>query len=949
MTFHNMSEQYINLDYFANTSKDRELFDQASQILNISTFNPHSDHTLGQRSLKEYDDSMKIIKRIFPFYKNIEFIHGGGTIANKRAFYNNGKVTYCRKYGEDDIIMVSSIEHSSITKHIVRALHDRKYTIVFIPVNNNGIIDINQFQQLLEKYQKRIIMISCMIVNNEIGTIQPICQMIELSKKYIPDVIFHSDCGAGMYLLKSMQPLPDIVTCSVYKFGGPHCGLLMSNISMIDEYDGTIDVFTVKYASLVIDKYFTNIDIINQNNVQFKQKMIDQIKLQFDENKISYVLFENDTVPNVISMIIPELKASYIQKELSKRNIFIGSGSACTTNEGSNTLKEMGYNDDISQRLIRLSYTNNTYDVNQIINEITNIIIENKHLGRNIACNLRKTKTKELKSGIRHKPTIDIDLKTQYENIYVNGFILSYAELVLRGGNKQSYIDIMKNNITRKLKTNNIVAKVIYNENSSILLTDKLLNNSDEYNKIVKSVCEIAGLSVISAITIIENDLTKICTMIASHYNAIRQNINDVTFCVSGSIGKQKILEMSETEWKYYIGEYLKQRFNDKVDLKNPKITINIGYYRNLKSNDHNLCIVINKYNGIGGLPSGSEGEILFYISPNNYNKTIYSITCSIKRGIIPVIVSENDDILQQVKKYIDPLCHKNSLHTINTFDDVKTIITNKSINMMIYENGSKQNFYTSINQLKKIGNDLNVYATSTTLLNCNSVCNDSSIFSDVQCDINPYGLMLISGGIDSPVVGKMLVDEKIEHDYIHYMTDVTNLTSKNKIINIVRTINNNQKTIHFVDFGELQNLIAKECKECYRVMMYKIFMILIPQIKLKQNGYNFLAMGSAIGQVASQTKHNLYVTDKFSEWPIYCPLLFCNKNEIIEMARNNGTYEQSICDGNDCCVQYLPKNPVLNASIDYIKTAIKKFVVLDDNQNIIDIIGIKIITENFI
>ncbi len=91
------------------------------------------------------------------------------------------------------------------------------------------------------------------------------------------------------------------------------------------------------------------------------------------------------------------------------------------------------------------------------------------------------------------------------------------------------------------------------------------------------------------------------------------------------------------------------------------------------------------------------------------------------------------------------------------------------------------------------------------------------------------------------------------------------------------------------------------------------------------KNGYEFISMGNSLGQVASQTPQNLYVTDKFSNLPIFCPLLGYNKEDIINDARKAGTYEHSICNGNDCCVMYLPKNPTLKASPEYISKVINE------------------------
>jgi len=86
---------------------------------------------------------------------------------------------------------------------------------------------------------------------------------------------------------------------------------------------------------------------------------------------------------------------------------------------------------------------------------------------------------------------------------------------------------------------------------------------------------------------------------------------------------------------------------------------------------------------------------------------------------------------------------------------------------------------------------------------------------------------------------------------------------------------------------------------------------------------------------VASQTPKNIYITDKFSDKPIMAPLLCHNKNEIIKCATKIGTFQDSICNNNDCCVMYLPQHPILEASEKYISYALKNMLDYKDKIKI--------------
>ena len=183
-------------------------------------------------------------------------------------------------------------------------------------------------------------------------------------------------------------------------------------------------------------------------------------------------------------------------------------------------------------------------------------------------------------------------------------------------------------------------------------------------------------------------------------------------------------------------------------------------------------------------------------------------------------------------------------------------------------------------------------------------------------------GLMLISGGIDSPVASSILNDYDIEHKYVHFMSNYDDEISKTKISNIIRQLNKKYKRgsqIYYVDIGKLQKIIAEKYKDAYRVLLYKIFMIKIANYIAKKDGMTFIITGNSWGQVSSQVGSNIYMTELFSDLPIFSPLIADNKTEIIEHAKLIGTFSHSICNANDCCVTYLTHNPILNASQKYI------------------------------
>jgi cysteine desulfurase len=275
---------------------------------------------------------------------------------------------------------------------MINDLTDRGYTIIIIPVTKDGTINMKLYEKLVIENKDKIVLVSCMLVNNEIGTIQPINEMIQFLKNECSDAIFHSDVGGSIGLFHKLYNdfviVPDIITCSCYKFHGPHYGLLISNCIMRHEYYGTPDVRNICEIQMALSDYISKYNILEINNNIIKNILITTLSTIFDMNGIAYKFLNNKpTVNNIVSFILPALKASFIQQKLSDKNIYIGSGSACTTNSGSHTLKAMGYSDEISQKLIRLSYNSNdfnkddySYIVALIGDSIVNIIKSHEFL-----------------------------------------------------------------------------------------------------------------------------------------------------------------------------------------------------------------------------------------------------------------------------------------------------------------------------------------------------------------------------------------------------------------------------------------------------------------------------------------------------------------------------------------------------------------------------------------
>ena len=175
-------------------------------------------------------------------------------------------------------------------------------------------------------------------------------------------------------------------------------------------------------------------------------------------------------------------------------------------------------------------------------------------------------------------------------------------------------------------------------------------------------------------------------------------------------------------------------------------------------------------------------------------------------------------------------------------------------------------------------------------------------------------GMLMLSGGIDSPVAGYLAMKRGVYIECIHYCSQpYTSEAALNKVRQLARILAPYQGNIalHIVPFTDIQLEIYKHCDESYAItMMRRMMYRLAERLALKQDCLAIIN-GESVGQVASQTLNSMGVINKVVELPVIRPVVTYDKLEIIDISRNIGTYETSIQPFEDCCTIFTPKNPV--------------------------------------
>ena len=181
-------------------------------------------------------------------------------------------------------------------------------------------------------------------------------------------------------------------------------------------------------------------------------------------------------------------------------------------------------------------------------------------------------------------------------------------------------------------------------------------------------------------------------------------------------------------------------------------------------------------------------------------------------------------------------------------------------------------------------------------------------------------GMLMLSGGIDSPVAGYLTMKRGVKFDAVYFEAlPHTSLGAREKVINLCKKLSmfSDKINLHIVNFTPIQEEIYKNCKDEYvitimRRMMYRIMDKLCCKYDCK-----IIVNGESIGQVASQTLSSMSVINNVTCVPVIRPLACMDKLEIIDIARDIDTYDTSIIPYEDCCTVFVPKHPVINPKLD--------------------------------
>lgn len=199
----------------------------------------------------------------------------------------------------------------------------------------------------------------------------------------------------------------------------------------------------------------------------------------------------------------------------------------------------------------------------------------------------------------------------------------------------------------------------------------------------------------------------------------------------------------------------------------------------------------------------------------------------------------------------------------------------------------------------------------------------------------NGKAMLLLSGGIDSPVAGYMIAKRgvKIDATYFH-APPYTSERAKQKVVDLAKLVArySGPITLNVVDFTEIQLYIYDQCPHDELTIIMRRYMMKIAEELANRSDCQGLITGESIGQVASQTIKSLYCTNEVCTMPVFRPVIGFDKQEIVDLSEKIGTYETSIQPFEDCCTIFVAKHPVTKPNLNVIrKSELKLAEKIDD------------------
>lgn len=215
--------------------------------------------------------------------------------------------------------------------------------------------------------------------------------------------------------------------------------------------------------------------------------------------------------------------------------------------------------------------------------------------------------------------------------------------------------------------------------------------------------------------------------------------------------------------------------------------------------------------------------------------------------------------------------------------------------------------------------------------------------------------LLMLSGGIDSPVAGYLTIKRGVELYYLYFESRPhTSIEARNKVIELARKLEkyNSHGKLMIVNFTKIQEAIYKNLDTSYLITIMRRMMYRIAEKVAIKNNCLAIVNGESVGQVASQTLSSILAVNNVTNYPILRPLCSFDKLDIIDISKKIDTYDISILPYEDCCTVFVPRHPVINPNLKHIYKEEEKYDfsdLIDEAVNNIEVVSLDIVKSDLL
>ncbi len=356
------------LDNSATTRTADSVVQIMIEAMQVNYGNPSAKHMKGVEAENYVKEAASIIAKSLKVLDKEILFTSGGTESNNTAIIGTAMAN--KRKGNH--LIVSSVEHASV-KEPFNFLEREGFRVTYLPVNSEGIVDLEALKEALDE---ETILVSCMHVNNEIGAIEPIEEIGRIVKEYNPDIIYHVDAiqSYGKFRIYPKKLGIDLLSVSGHKIHGPKGSgfLYIKDKTRIKPIiygggqqkgmrSGTENVPAIAGLGKAVELiYNSDFDKKIEHLYEVKDHLIDGLEKMEDVQINSKR--DGESAPQIVSASFKDVRAEVLLHALEEKNIYVSSGSACSSNKPglSNTLVAIGLDNNLLDSTIRFSFNYET-------------------------------------------------------------------------------------------------------------------------------------------------------------------------------------------------------------------------------------------------------------------------------------------------------------------------------------------------------------------------------------------------------------------------------------------------------------------------------------------------------------------------------------------------------------------------------------------------------------